>query len=80
MARDKGGKHAFELTAAELRETIAKIDRRKPARGLLLSLADRADAQVGQLGQRVADWYETDPLEDALRGAVRPGADLTRLL
>ena len=58
MARDKGGKHAFELTAAELRETIAKIDRRKPARGLLLSLADRADAQVGQLGQRVADWYE----------------------
>ena len=80
VARDTGGKHAFELTAAELRETIAKIDPRNPARGLLLSLADRADAQVGQLGQRVADWYETDPLEDALRGAVRPGADLTRLL
>ena len=80
VARDKGGKHAFELTAAELRETIAKIDPRNPARGLLLSLADRDDAQVGQLGQRVADWYETDPLEDALRGAVRPGADLTRLL
>ena len=49
VARDQGGKHAFELTAAELRETIAKIDPRNPARGLLLSLADRADAQVGQL-------------------------------
>ena len=58
VARDQGGKHAFELTAAELRETIAKIDPRNPARGLLLSLADRADAQVGQLGQRVADWYD----------------------
>ena len=58
VARDQGGKHAFELTATELRETIAKIDPRNPARGLLLSLADRADAQVGQLGQRVADWYD----------------------
>ena len=58
VARDQGGKHAFELTATELRETIAKIDPGNPARGLLLSLADRADAQVGQLGQRVADWYD----------------------
>ena len=58
VARDQGGKHAFDLTATELRETIAKIDPRNPARGLLLSLADRADAQVGQLGQRVADWYD----------------------
>ena len=58
VARDQGGRHAFELTATELRETIAKIDPRNPARGLLLSLADRADAQVGQLGQRVADWYD----------------------
>ena len=58
VARDQGGRHAFELTATELRETIAKIDPGNPARGLLLSLADRDDAQVGQLGQRVADWYD----------------------
>ena len=40
------------------RDHRQSIDPRNPARGLLLSLADRADAQVGQLGQRVADWYE----------------------
>ena len=39
VARDHAGKHGFELTAEELRETIAKIDPRNPARGLLLSLA-----------------------------------------
>ena len=41
VALDKAGKHAFELTAAEVRETVAKIDPNNPVRGLLLRTARR---------------------------------------
>ena len=58
VAQNQDGKHAFELTAAELRETIAKIDRNHPLRGLLISLTDRAESEVGELKQRVADWFD----------------------
>ena len=51
--------HAFELTATELRETIAKIDPHNPTRGLLLSLVDQAEPRVGELKQRVAEWFDT---------------------
>ena len=58
VAQNKDGKHAFELTAAELRKTIARIDRSNPVRGLLISLTDRAESEVGELKQRVADWFD----------------------
>ena len=41
VALDRAGKHAFELTAAEVRETVAKIDPNNPVRGLLLRTARR---------------------------------------
>ena len=58
MAQDQASKHAFELTATELRETIAKIDPHNPTRGLLLSLVDQAEPRVGELKQRVAEWFD----------------------
>ncbi len=58
VARDKAGKHAFELTAAELRETIGKIDAENPTRDLLLGLVDTAEPRVEELGRRVADWFD----------------------
>ena len=58
VARDQAGKHAFELTAAEVRETIEKIDERNPVRGLLLGLMDKAEPAAGELGQRVAEWFD----------------------
>ena len=58
VARDQAGKHAFELTAAEVRETIEKIDESNPVRGLLLGLMDKAEPEAGELGQRVAEWFD----------------------
>ena len=58
VAQDQASKHAFELTATELRETIAKIDPHNPTRGLLLSLVDQAEPRVGELKQRVAEWFD----------------------
>ena len=58
VARDQAGKHAFELTAAEVRETIEKIDEHNPVRGLLLGLMDKAEPEAGELGQRVAEWFD----------------------
>ena len=58
VARDKAGKHAFELTAGELRETIAKIDPDNPTRDLLLSLMDKAEPRAEELGRRLADWFD----------------------
>ena len=58
VAQDQAAKPAFELSAEELRETIAKIDPNNPARGLLLSLVDAADSRVSELKQRVAEWFD----------------------
>ena len=49
VALDKAGKHAFELTAAEVRETVAKIDPNNPVRGLLLRTARRRLVAAGDL-------------------------------
>ena len=58
VARDKAGKHAFELTAAEVRATVEKIDCSNPTRGLLLGLMDRAEMPAGELGKRLAGWFD----------------------
>ena len=58
VAQDKGGKPAFELSARELRETIARISPYNPARGLLLGLVDTADSRVGKLKRRVAECFD----------------------
>ena len=58
VARDKAGKHAFELTAGEMRATIAKIDPNNPTRDLLLSLMDKAEPRAEELGRRLADWFD----------------------
>ena len=41
-----------------MRETIAKIDEHNPVRGLLLGLMDKAEPEAGELGQRVAEWFD----------------------
>ena len=58
VARDKAGKHAFELTAAEVRATVAKINPDNPTRALLLGLMDKAQTPADELGQRLADWFD----------------------
>ena len=51
MPADSQGKHAFELTAEEVRATVAKIDPDNPTRDLLMGLMDKADTRAGELGQ-----------------------------
>ena len=58
VAQDKGGKPAFELSAKELRETIARISPYNPTRGLLLSLVDAADSRVGKLKRRIGECFD----------------------
>ena len=58
VAKDKAGKSASELTAAELRDTISKIDAANPARDLLLSLVDAGETTVDGLKQRVSEWFD----------------------
>ena len=58
VAQAKARKPAFDLTAKELRETIAKIDPYNPTRGLLLGLLDAADSRVAKLKRRVAEWFD----------------------
>ena len=58
VARDKAGKHAFELTGAEVRATVEKIDCCNPTRDLLLSLMDKAEIPAAELGHRLADWFD----------------------
>ena len=58
VAQAKAGKPAFDLSAKELREMIARIDPYNPTRGLLLGLMDAADSRVGKLKRRVAEWFD----------------------
>lgn len=58
VAQDKGRKPAFELSAKELRETIARINPYNPTRGLLLGLVDAADSRVGKLKRRIGEWFD----------------------
>ena len=58
VAQAKARKPAFDLSAKELRETIAKIDPYNPTRGLLLGLLDTADSRVAKLKRRVAEWFD----------------------
>ena len=58
VAQAKAGKPAFELSAKELREMIARIDPYNPTRGVLLGLLDAADSRVGKLKRRVAEWFD----------------------
>ena len=58
VADDRADKPAFELSFEELRAAIAKIDPDNPARGLLLSLVDRADSRLDQFQRRIAGWFD----------------------
>ena len=58
VVTDRAERPAFQLSAAELREIIARIDPDNPARGVLLGLVDAADSRVSELKRRVADWFD----------------------